>query len=347
MSKKKYLPLFATIFAIALIVAGAGCSSVTKNSTENQNENQKTEFKNRIIVKNQDGEDGKITIQTVIAAKKGWLVIHADENGEPGEVVGFSPVKEGINDNILVNINIEKSKSKLHAMLHIDEGVDGEYEFPGDDSPATSENGQIVNRPFSVALLENEDLENKEEKDTEDTNENSNTDKTNKESTSKTYSIAEDSTVGYTAQKKWLGKPAEAVTGTNPKVSGSFVYKSNEKVLESISAEVDSQSFKTNSGSRDVVIQGLLKGAITIKSTETVKAIGPGPFESTIPMQLTINGVTKTVNFVLTGSIDENNASANGSATINMEDFNVTPPSLLKVYTVDENLIISLNITAN
>jgi plastocyanin len=102
-----------------------------------------------VTVANQAIVDGKVTIAQVVSAGPGWLVIHAQTDGAPGLVLGYSPVKEGDNADVVVLIDATKATATLYAMLHSDAGTVGTYEFPGSDGPM-SVDGQVVTPAFAV-----------------------------------------------------------------------------------------------------------------------------------------------------------------------------------------------------
>ncbi|KXA89893.1 hypothetical protein AKJ37_07915 [candidate division MSBL1 archaeon SCGC-AAA259I09] len=95
--------------------------------------------------------DSTITIDTVVAGQSGWIVIHRDDNGSPGAVIGYTGVEEGTSNDVEVEIDIAQSTDRLYAMLHMDTGETGVYEFP-DADPPVQVNGQIVVTPFNVSL---------------------------------------------------------------------------------------------------------------------------------------------------------------------------------------------------
>jgi plastocyanin len=78
-------------------------------------------------------------------------VIHADNEGGPGAVLGYSQVSEGDNQDVVVEIDLSKATPVLYAMLHLDAGTVGEYEFPGDDVPVFV-GDTMVNVPFNADL---------------------------------------------------------------------------------------------------------------------------------------------------------------------------------------------------
>jgi len=102
-----------------------------------------------VEVADQEIVDDTVTVDLVTSDGPGWIVIHADNDGDPGDVIGFSPVQSGDNSNVTVQITATMATEVLHAMLHVDAGVVGEYEFPGADVPAVV-NGEVVNVMFDV-----------------------------------------------------------------------------------------------------------------------------------------------------------------------------------------------------
>lgn len=108
-------------------------------------------FTPSVTVSDQDAGDGTVTIDEVVAAEPGWLVIHVTRGGGPGPVIGQSPVEVGPNANVEVDIDLGQATGQLFAMLHVDHGSVGVYEFPGDDTPASA-GDQIVNVPFQASF---------------------------------------------------------------------------------------------------------------------------------------------------------------------------------------------------
>ena len=102
-----------------------------------------------VTVADQAIVDGKVTIAQVVSAGPGWLVVHAQKDGAPGLVIGYSPVKEGDNSDVVVMIDVANATSTLYAMLHADMGTAGTYEFPGADVPVKVD-GQVVTPAFAV-----------------------------------------------------------------------------------------------------------------------------------------------------------------------------------------------------
>lgn len=105
-----------------------------------------------VLVSDQDSDGSSVTVDSVTAAVDGWMVIHADVDGSPGPVLGQTAVPAGTTDSVVVMLDPPLTAyGQLWAMLHVDAGEVGTYEFPGPDAPAM-ENGNIVMAPFRVTV---------------------------------------------------------------------------------------------------------------------------------------------------------------------------------------------------
>jgi plastocyanin len=108
-----------------------------------------------VMVEDQEITDGTVTIAEVVSDGPGWLVVHAQLDGKPGPVLGYSPVKDGVNSDVVVELDMANATGTLYAMLHTDAGQTGTYEFPGDDAPVKA-GENIVMAPFNVMAAEGE-----------------------------------------------------------------------------------------------------------------------------------------------------------------------------------------------
>ena len=59
---------------------------------------------NAIVVHAQDVNAGQVKVDSVTAAKDGWLLIRKDKRGAPGDVIGFAPVRQGTSTNLRVDV---------------------------------------------------------------------------------------------------------------------------------------------------------------------------------------------------------------------------------------------------
>jgi len=153
-----------SLYKFSLVVGGlsivlAACATATPEPTARPEatavpaatqEEDAQEFIPSVTVGDQKASEGAVTIDEVIASQPGWLVIHATRNGGPGPVIGFSPVVVGSNPDLAVDIDLSQATGQLFAMLHVDAGQAGEYEFPGDDAPVFDQGGNVVLTPFTL-----------------------------------------------------------------------------------------------------------------------------------------------------------------------------------------------------
>lgn len=96
--------------------------------------------------------NGKVTVEKVVSEGPGWIVIHAQADGKPGPILGFSPVADGENSDVAIEIDATGATPTLYAMLHTDAGEVGTWEFPdGPDGPVTV-GDQVVTPPFNVTV---------------------------------------------------------------------------------------------------------------------------------------------------------------------------------------------------
>lgn len=97
-------------------------------------------------------EDNKVQAATIIIDGTGWLVIHSDNEGKPGPVLGQTLLKSGRNRRVSVELATEGRTGTVWPMLHVDTGVAGEYEFgavEGADGPVVL-NENVATLPVSI-----------------------------------------------------------------------------------------------------------------------------------------------------------------------------------------------------
>jgi hypothetical protein len=107
---------------------------------------------NKIAIHDQDTNANELYVDEVDAAQPGWLVVYKDANGSLGEMVGYTLVQPGKNTGL--NMAVDSSKigndPGLWAVLHMDSGAIGTFEFGGADAPVVV-NGKMVEVAFASA----------------------------------------------------------------------------------------------------------------------------------------------------------------------------------------------------
>ncbi len=96
---------------------------------------------------------GQITIKKVETSRDGWVSIHksrADGSIQQPDGIGEARVDSGNSEDIVVDLwEAPAVGDKLWALLHIDAGERGLYEYPGKDAPV-KKNGETVARSFVI-----------------------------------------------------------------------------------------------------------------------------------------------------------------------------------------------------
>ena len=107
-----------------------------------------------IEVSDQSIDQDTVTVASVEAVEDGWVVIHTEADGKPGPVIGYTQIPAGASTDVKVTVDTSQATPNLFAMLHVDEGAKGTYEFPGADVPV-KEGDMIVMKAFNQAEATN------------------------------------------------------------------------------------------------------------------------------------------------------------------------------------------------
>jgi hypothetical protein len=89
-------------------------------------------------------DSGELTAAEVALPGPGWLVILADDDGEPGEVIGQTALAGGVHANVAMTVDPQLATETLYARLHLDAGTEGVFEYPGEDEPYAGEPGTTL-----------------------------------------------------------------------------------------------------------------------------------------------------------------------------------------------------------
>jgi hypothetical protein len=94
-----------------------------------------------------------LTFAMVVADAPGFFVIHDDNGGSPGPVLGWVRVQAGVNSNVVVTLDQgTPSTTTVFPMLHYDTNLNGQYEFAGGelDGPVVVR-GDVVVGPLDIS----------------------------------------------------------------------------------------------------------------------------------------------------------------------------------------------------
>ena len=150
----------------------------------------------------------------------------------------------------------------------------------------------------------------------------------------------------YGASKEFLGRESEEVLGTTTDIQGTGYWNMNTNEIE-VSASVNLATLTSSNAVRDREIQPLFTDKVaSFRIEPTVVDIEMGNnFETEMSGTMIINGISQEVTFNTTGVITESAFNVRGEATINMSAFGVNPPSIAGVYSVADELPITISIS--
>ncbi|MGI8649329.1 MAG: DUF7282 domain-containing protein [Rubrobacter sp.] len=91
-----------------------------------------------------------------LSGAAGWIsVLGADPDGEPGEVIGYAPLAEGENDNVIVSLDQPVDGSgELYVSVHEDAPSDDTFSYPEGDPTAETAAGEPATEMVSYDLTE-------------------------------------------------------------------------------------------------------------------------------------------------------------------------------------------------
>jgi hypothetical protein len=101
------------------------------------------------VVDQEVGQDGMVTLPRVELLETGWVLIHAEEDGQIGPIVGQALLEAGSYENVAMTIDWRKATPTLYAVLHEDGGEPRRLDFPAGDLPLL-QNGRPVVAAFKA-----------------------------------------------------------------------------------------------------------------------------------------------------------------------------------------------------
>ncbi len=137
--------LLKLVGMVMLVVVLAACSSGGSQTTPQATPTMTSS----VTVNDQSVAGGSVTIADVLSVGPGWIAVQADNNAQPGAVLGETAVTNGDNPNVVVKIDATKATGVMYAVLYGDAGQIGTFEPTGADKPQTV-GGQPVQPIFNV-----------------------------------------------------------------------------------------------------------------------------------------------------------------------------------------------------
>jgi hypothetical protein len=101
-----------------------------------------------IFVVDQPVLEGIIHVERATSNGPGWIVVYQDEEGDFGNIIGWSALTDGLNHQVAISVTESAVTPILHLMLHEDLEDVGEFGFPRTD-PWVRYQDRLPN-PFSI-----------------------------------------------------------------------------------------------------------------------------------------------------------------------------------------------------
>ncbi|MCS6844426.1 MAG: YceI family protein [Caldilineales bacterium] len=286
-----------------------------------------------VTVADQAVVDGKVTVAEVVSVGPGWIVIHADDGGKPGPVVGYAAVADGVNTEVAVEIDVKAATPTLYAMLHTDAGAVGQYEFPGADAPVVV-GGAMVAPAFAVTGLPEP------------------------EPVTRTFVIVPDKTTAqYSIDEIFFSENNRLNTaiGRTNQVQGSLVLNLTNPAASQLGTfTVDISTLRSDSSRRDRAIrERWLESARYPLATFVAREIRnfpPNPKEGEpisfqIVGDMTVKQTTREQVWDVTATLNGDTLTGKATTFLYLADYNIPVPELLGILRVTDGLTATLEFT--
>ncbi|MEK7641552.1 MAG: hypothetical protein AAB365_00995 [Patescibacteria group bacterium] len=147
--------VITAIVIIALIVIGIMVFGNKGTDTTNPDGNTPVDTSggaatevNRIVMSDQY-PGNVVYLSSVQLANGGWVAVHADKNGQPGDVIGSMYFEKGINPGKITLTKSTVEGGIYYAMLHAD---DGDKVFDATkDLPIKDSRGNVIMKLFRAS----------------------------------------------------------------------------------------------------------------------------------------------------------------------------------------------------
>ncbi len=144
-----------------LLLAGTGCarriSSITEDTNRENNFSDSSEVSASLSVNSQEIVNESVYIDAIEISIDAWIVIHREDNGVPGKILGQYKVKAGNYENLRIVFDQTRTTEQelkevknLVAILHYDNGTLDIFEPETTDTYIELAPGMIMKSSFSI-----------------------------------------------------------------------------------------------------------------------------------------------------------------------------------------------------
>jgi polyisoprenoid-binding protein YceI len=167
--------------------------------------------------------------------------------------------------------------------------------------------------------------------------------------------VSEDSEAAYHAEEELAGKGANTAIGKTNAIIGNVYFGKDDMPLACSRFDVDLRTLKSDEARRDNFLynntlqtQQFPLATFILTSVDGLdKPLADGEKTTfTLIGNLTIHGVTKLVAWDATVTADGDTLKGTASTTFEMPDFNIAPPKVGPVISLDETVKLVVDISA-
>lgn len=131
---------------VGLLLTGWGCAADTPKIPDNVIQ---TLGPTSIIVNDQEVVNGELQIDRAEFSQDVWVVVQADDNGQPGTIVGRATYSGKLLSNLKLTLAGGTNSPILHISLRADDGSKGQYEPMTQDKLLYSQ-GEVLTKKINV-----------------------------------------------------------------------------------------------------------------------------------------------------------------------------------------------------
>ena len=127
--------------------SNVGAVGTIGNPTGDEETDSKAMGTNAVEINDQSA-GSSVRVERAVLENASWIVVHADNNGAPAEILGAQLIIAG--DHTGVRVDLTKptiAGMKYHVMLHINDGLAG---FAGNDTSMLGKDGKPISAMFTA-----------------------------------------------------------------------------------------------------------------------------------------------------------------------------------------------------
>ncbi len=167
--------------------------------------------------------------------------------------------------------------------------------------------------------------------------------------------VSEESAARYVAQEELANQGAATAIGETRSIVGNIYFDADGNPLACSRWDVDMRTLVSDESRRDNYLRGdtletdtYPVATFVLTSVEGLDGALVDGEETTFYLvgNLTFHGVTNQVIWEVTATLDGDNLTGAANTSFNMEDYNITPPTVGPVLSIDETVVLEIDLVA-